>query len=75
MVRGRRDLSGLEMPVDLTAILVHAIPEWYGNLIPVPAGTPDPLPPWSVQSHLAFMAANGKTLRIWLKTLFLNLWV
>ncbi|KAL9131320.1 MAG: hypothetical protein Q9175_006792 [Cornicularia normoerica] len=24
----------------------------------VPPGTPDPLPPWSVQSHLDFMAAN-----------------
>lgn len=55
--------------------LAHAIPTWYANLIPVPPGTATPLPPWSVQSHLAFMAANGKASDWYLKMRLLNSWV
>ena len=56
----------------MSICLVHAIPTWYANLIPVPPGTATPLPPWSIESHLAFMAANGKTLRLDLNLLVLK---
>lgn len=54
---------------------VHAIPSWYARLIPTPPNTPQALPPWSIEGHLAFMAANGKTLWLDLEVLLLNDWV